>query len=95
MLLARTTCTNMQVVFLLLSTVLFHIFVITNYLAMKRSLKVNIRKYLLALVLVAIGIEFIVISDGQLYGTFFGITFFVMAISSILDLDLWIDHLNT
>lgn len=85
----------LQVVFQLLSIVIFHIFDSINYSVMKKSVKVNFRKYLLALVLVVLGIEVIDISNGQFYGTFFGITFFVMAITAIINLDSWIDHLNT
>ncbi|MGE5382985.1 MAG: hypothetical protein ACM3PX_06130 [Omnitrophica WOR_2 bacterium] len=47
--------------------------------------KSGIRKYILALLLVLVGIAIIVKSNSQVYGVIYGITFFIMAVRSIID----------
>jgi len=43
------------------------------------------RRFLIAILMVVIGIWLIMKSDGQVYGDFIGITFFIMAITAIAD----------
>lgn len=54
---------------------------------MENSGKGSIRKYLIALFVLFIGIWLIRQSDGQVYGYFIGVIFFIMAITAIADRD--------
>lgn len=52
---------------------------------MKTSGKSVLKKYVLAIFMIVIGLWLINQSDGQVYGAFIGVVFFIMAITSILD----------
>lgn len=52
---------------------------------MKKSNKGSIRKYIIALLMVVLGLWLIIHSGGQVYGYFVGVIFFIMAITSIVD----------
>lgn len=52
---------------------------------MKTTKKSGIGKYVLALILVLVGIAVIVKSDSQTYGVIYGITLFLMAVTAIID----------
>lgn len=52
---------------------------------METSKKPKVRKYIVAVLTVMIGIWMIDKSGGQVYGAFIGIVFFIMAITSIVD----------
>lgn len=47
--------------------------------------KALFRRFTIAFLMVVIGIWFIIHSDGQVYGVFIGVTFFIMAITAIAD----------
>lgn len=52
---------------------------------MEKTKKGSIRKYIIALVVVAIGIWMITHAGGEVYGYFIGVIFLQMAVTSIVN----------